>query len=73
MGWGHEQCAPPSILQFFSTPPIKTDAPHGAHRPLKNEAPPSEKQPPLPSLSLKREAPFHEMILRKNMCEEVHF
>ena len=30
--------------------------------PIKNEVPPSEKQPSLP---LKREAPFHEMIPRK--------
>ena len=37
-------------------PPIKTDAP-----PLKNEAPPSEKQ----KSTLKSEASFHEMILRK--------
>ena len=34
---------------------IKTDAPHGAHPPPKNEAP-----------LLKPEAPFHEMIPRKS-------
>ena len=67
MGWGHEGDA--LILQFFSNlpPPTKSDAPHGAHPPLKNEPPPppqSEKQSPL--LPLKREAPFHKMIPRKS-------
>ena len=47
---------PPHPSFFFEPLPlIKTDAPHGAHPPLKNEAPP-----------LKPEAPFHEMIPRKS-------
>ena len=56
----------PTSYDFFRTSPrIKSDAPHGAHAPLKNEPPPqSEKQTPLPPL--KREAPFHEMIPRKS-------
>ena len=62
-GWAWA-APPPPILRFFrNPPPIKIDAPpNGAHPPLKNEAP-SEKQPPPP---LKREAPFHEMIIRKS-------
>ena len=36
--------------------------PHGAPLPLKNEAPPSEKQIP----PLKRETPFHKMIPSKS-------
>ena len=36
--------------------------PPKGHPPLKNEVPPSEKQIP----PLKCEAPFHEMIPRKN-------
>ena len=31
---------------FLETPPIKTAAPHDVHRPLKIEAPSSEKQTP---------------------------
>ena len=59
---------PPTILQFFSNPslPLKSDAPlppNGAHALLKNEALPSEKQPPP---SFKREGPFHGMIPRKS-------
>ena len=34
------------ILQFFEPPPTKIDPPWGAPHPLKNEAPPSEKQTP---------------------------
>ena len=55
--WGAGGGAPP-ILIFFEPLPIKTNAPHGAHPPLKNEAPPA---PPL-----KSKAPFHEMIPRKS-------
>ena len=57
----------PTSYDFFRTPPppIKSDAPHGAHPLLKNEPPPqSEKQTPHPPL--KREAPFHKMIPRKS-------
>ena len=44
--WGHDEDAPPPILQYFSNlHPIKTDTHRWAHLPLKNEAPPSEKQP----------------------------
>ena len=40
---------PPLPLRIFSNPPIKTDASHGAHPPLKNEAPlPHLKNNPLP-------------------------
>ena len=67
MGWGYEGDGPPSY-DFYRTSPLpsKVMPPHGAHLPLKNEAPPpqSEKQAPLPPL--KREAPFHEMIPRKS-------
>ena len=53
-GGGGMGCTPP-IRQSFSK------APHGVHTPLKNEAPPSEKQIS-PS---KHEAPFHEWFLEK--------
>ena len=59
--WGGGTPPHPTIF-FLKPPPIKTDAPHGASPPIKNEVPPSEKQPSPP---LKREAPFHEMIPRK--------
>ena len=54
----------PSHPTISLNPHIKTDAPHGAENPPKNEAPRSKKQPPLPPL--KREAPFCEMIPRKS-------
>ena len=61
--WGVPTLPPPPSYNFFWNPPIKTDAPHGAHSLLKNEAPsPSKKQKP----PLKSEAPFHEMIPRKS-------
>ena len=53
----------PSDYIFFQTLPIKTDAPHGVAHHLKMK-------PliwnPLPPLLLKTEAPFQEMIPRKN-------
>ena len=50
-------------LTFLSKPPrSKPMPPHGAHPKLKNEAP-HLKNTPTP---LKREAPSHEMILRKS-------
>ena len=33
----------PHSMIFFGPLPIKTNAPHGAHPPHKNEAPPTEK------------------------------
>ena len=45
-GGGGGGGAPPSNDFFSKTPPIKTDAPHGAPSPLKNKAPPSEKHSP---------------------------
>ena len=54
------------ILRFFSTLQSKPmPLPHEAHPVLKNEASPSEKQPPPPPL--KGEALFHEMISRKSI------
>ena len=55
----------PPPIRFFSNPlpPSLKLMPHGAPPPpLKNEAPPSEKQTPI----LKSEIPFQEMIHRKN-------
>ena len=51
----------PPYPMILKTPPIKTDAPHGAPPHLKMKPLPSEKHPPL-----KHEAPFHEMIPRKS-------
>ena len=51
---------------FFETLPIKTDAPHGAPSPLKNEALHLKNNPHPP---LKSEAPFQEMIPRKNIID----
>ena len=48
--------------KFFKKPPIKTDAPHGVHPPLKNEVSPSENQIP----SLKREAPWNVSLKKHN-------
>ena len=66
---GHRGLPPPSpILQIFlKTYPSKLLLPPLGGPLLKNEAPPpppSEKQPPPP---LKNEAPFLEMIPRKNL------
>ena len=54
---------------FFETLPIKTDAPHGAPSPLKNEALHLKNNPPPPHPPLKSEAPFQEMIPRKNIID----
>ena len=65
VGKAWEWCPP--ILRFFQTPPIKTNAPHGAHLPLKSEAPPhlkSNTHPPPPPL--KREAPLCMYLLSHN-------
>ena len=35
--WGAGGGAPPPFYDFFEPLPIKTDPPHGAHPPLKNE------------------------------------
>ena len=55
--------SPPHPTIFFENPPIKTDAPAiGCTSHLKMKPSLSEKQTP----SLKREAPIHETIPRKN-------
>ena len=62
------EAPPPPSCDFFEPPPPppphqKTMFPHhGASSPRKNEAPLTEKQTP----PLKSEAPFQEMISRKN-------
>ena len=53
---------PPSC-NVFRNPPTKTDAPHGASPPFKNEGPQLKNNPPP---LLKRETPFHEIIPRKS-------
>ena len=58
---------PPHPSIFFETsPPIKTDAPHGVPPHLKMMSHSSEKHPPPPLYPLKREAPFHKTIPRKS-------
>ena len=62
-GWG--MWGIPIILRFFpKRAPMKTDAPHGVHPPLKNHSPPSHLKNTSSPL-LKSEAPFHEVIPRK--------
>ena len=66
MGWGNEGDAPHPTIFFEPSPSSKVMAPmvHTSHLKMKRPLPQSEKQAPLPSL--KREAPFHEMIPRKS-------
>ena len=54
---------PPHATFFFEPPSHQNQYPPWGTHPLKNEALPSEKQHPPP---LKSEAPFQEMIPRKN-------
>ena len=54
---------PTPFYDYFQKNPIKTDAPHGAQPPLKNEAPHLKNTPPP---SLKREAPLCMYLLSDN-------
>ena len=53
---------PPNYDFFLKLPHQNRCSPHGAHPPLKNEAPPYPKD----KSPLRREVPFHEMIPRKS-------
>ena len=49
----HPGPCPLSSYDFFwKLPPIKANAPHGAHPPLKNEAPPPSEKHPSPSIEI---------------------